>query len=68
MTTDRLVEPNADEDQETWKAAAIFGHAAHFFAAAADMMSMGTPYHSPEVQHMISSGRMKLDELPVRRH
>lgn len=57
-----------DDDPETYEAMTIFGHAAHFFAAAADMLLKGAPYRDPEVQRMITAGRMKLAELPDRRH
>jgi hypothetical protein len=58
----------ADEDRETLEAAAIFGQAAHYFATAADMLSKGAPFRDPKVQHLISAGRVKLAELPDRRH
>lgn len=35
------------DDPETLEAATIFGHAAHFFNAAADMILKGAPYRDP---------------------
>lgn len=64
----RTAPPIAADDLEAQQAATIFGHAAHYFAEAADMIFKGAPYRDPEVQRMITAGRLKLAELPDRRH
>ena len=57
-----------EEEHEVLKASAIFRIAANFFAEAADMMLKGASFRDPEVQRMVTAGKLKLAELPDRRH